>query len=67
MLLWIISDELEFRKGCREYGESGAVWLIIAGEDITNDLTWGARDGNATPRMPLRESPIWSSQLAVMS
>jgi hypothetical protein len=40
------------------------VWLIIAGADICNDLTWGKRDVNVAQGMPRREGPLWSKKLA---
>ncbi|CZR62690.1 uncharacterized protein PAC_12587 [Phialocephala subalpina] len=61
--LWTISDGLEFRKGGREYGEAAAAWLVIAGSDIWLDPTWGKRDGNPGPGIPVRVGGIWSYRL----
>jgi hypothetical protein len=61
--LWTITDGLEIRRGAREYGEPAAVWLIIAGEHICNDPTWGKRDGYPGPGMPLRNGPLWTNRL----
>jgi hypothetical protein len=61
--LWIISDGLEVENGAGEYGETAAVWLIIAGSDIHGDLVWGGRNGSPSPGIPLRQGELWENRL----
>ncbi|KAI1440734.1 hypothetical protein F5Y02DRAFT_401948 [Annulohypoxylon stygium] len=61
--LWTITDGLEDQEGVKEWAEAAAVWLLIAGRDIYKDPSWGRRDGNQSPGIPLREGPLWSDRL----
>ena len=64
--LWTITDGLEYRSATQlsQFSEPAAAWLIVAGQEIFRDKTWGGRDGVIEEgRGLVREGPLWSNEL----
>jgi len=64
--LWTITDGLEYRSATQlsQFSEPAAAWLVVAGQEIFRDKTWGGRDGFLVEgRRLVREGPLWSNEL----
>jgi len=64
--LWTITNGLEDANGIEDRARAAARWLLILGDIIYSESTWGGRERctKGPGPGPLREGPLWRAELA---